>query len=65
MLDGPGTLLGTDAAARLLGLLAERSITVVTFAPDDALAAQHDLRLVLEAGGTWSAQPIHTESPVA
>ena len=65
LLEGPGTLLGTDAAARLLGLLEERSITVVTFAPDDALAAHHDLRLVLEAGGTWSAQPIHIESPVA
>ena len=65
LLEGPGTLLGTDAAARLLGLLEARSITVVTFAPDDALAGHHDVRLVLEAGGTWSAQPIHIESPVA
>jgi hypothetical protein len=40
------------------------SITVVTFAPDEALAAHHELRLVLEAGGMWSAQPIHIERPI-
>jgi putative ATP-binding cassette transporter len=64
LLEGPATLLGTDAASHLIGLLHERSITVVTFAPDEALAAHHDLRLVLEAGGTWSTQPIHIERPV-
>jgi len=62
MLEKPDTLLGTDEAARLIGLLAKRSITVVTFASDDALATCHDRRLVLEAGATWSAQPIHRES---
>ena len=64
LLEAPGTLLGTDAAAHLIGLLQEQSITVVTFASDEALAARHDLRLVLEADGKWSAQPIRIESPV-
>jgi putative ATP-binding cassette transporter len=64
LLEEPGTLLGPEAAARMIGLLQERSITVITFAPDDALAARHDLRLVLEAGGTWSVQPLHVERPV-
>ena len=64
LLEGPGTLLGTDAAVHLIGLLQERSPTVVTFAPDEALAAHHDLHLVLQASGMWSAQPIHIERPV-
>ena len=64
LLEGPGTLLGTDAAAHLIELLQERSITVVTFASDEALAAHHDQRLVLEAGGLWSAQSIHIERAV-
>jgi len=63
LLEAPGTLLGTDAAVHLIGLLQERSITVVTFAPDEALAAHHDLRLVLESGGMWNAQSIHVERP--
>jgi putative ATP-binding cassette transporter len=61
VLERPGTLLGTAEAARLMGLLARRSITVVTFAPDDALAACHDQKLVLEAGTTWSIQAIRHE----
>jgi putative ATP-binding cassette transporter len=65
VLEGPGTILGADAARRLIGKLAARSITAVTFASDDALAACHDLRLVLEAGGAWSAQPIRKESCTA
>jgi putative ATP-binding cassette transporter len=59
LLEAPGTLLGTDTAARLLGLLEQRSITVVTFASDESLAAYHDLRLKLDLGGTWSMQPLH------
>jgi putative ATP-binding cassette transporter len=61
VLERPGMLLGTGEAARLIGLLAEHAITVVTFASDDALAACHDQRLVLEAGATWSTQPIQRE----
>jgi vitamin B12/bleomycin/antimicrobial peptide transport system ATP-binding/permease protein len=62
VLEGPGTLLGADAAARFLEELRMRSITAVTFASDDALAAHHDIRLVLETDGTWGMQPIRTES---
>ena len=64
LLEGPGTLLGTDAAVHLIGLLQERSPTVVAFAPDEALAAYHDLHLVLQASGMWNAHPIHIERPV-
>ena len=59
LLEGPATVLGSDAAAHLIGLLQAQKIGVVTFAPDDALASHHELRLVLEAGGTWSTEPIH------
>jgi vitamin B12/bleomycin/antimicrobial peptide transport system ATP-binding/permease protein len=62
VLEGPGTLLGAEAAARFLEELRTRSITAVTFASDDALAAHHDIRLVLETDGTWGMQPIRTES---
>jgi putative ATP-binding cassette transporter len=61
VLQRPGMLLGTGEAARMIGLLAARSITVVTFALDDALAECHHQRLVLEIGATWSAQPIQRE----
>lgn len=44
VLDSPATLPSASAAARRLGLLAPRIITVVTFAPDDTLANHHDLR---------------------
>jgi vitamin B12/bleomycin/antimicrobial peptide transport system ATP-binding/permease protein len=62
LLDRPSKLLGVDEAARLIGLLARHSITVVTFESDEALSTCHDQRLVLEAGATWSAQPIHRET---
>lgn len=64
LLEDPDTLLGTDVAAHLIELLQERSVTVVTFASDEALAANHNLRLTIEAGGKWSTQPIHIERPV-
>jgi putative ATP-binding cassette transporter len=59
VLESPGTLVGSDMAARLMGLLAKRSIATITFASDDVLAAHHHLHLVLEAGGRWNVQPIH------
>jgi putative ATP-binding cassette transporter len=62
VLDRPATLLGAGTVVRALDLLAARSITVVTFAPDAALAAEHDSRLDLGAGGRWSWQPIDKES---
>jgi len=65
VLERPGTLLGIDEAARLIGLLTRRSITVVTFASDEALSACHDQRLVLGTGATWSVQPIHRETYTA
>jgi hypothetical protein len=61
VLERPGALLGTEEAARVIELLARRSITVVTFAPDDALAACHDQRLVLDSDTTWSAEPVQRE----
>jgi putative ATP-binding cassette transporter len=60
VLDRPATLLGADVAG-ILRLLAERSITTVTFAPDDALAAQHEDRLLLELDASWSVQPIRQQ----
>jgi hypothetical protein len=39
--------------ARVLRALAARSIAYVTFSDSDALAAEHDLVLRLEAGGAW------------
>jgi putative ATP-binding cassette transporter len=65
VLEGPGTLLGVDAAARFLGELATRSITAVTFASDDALASHHDIRLLLETDGTWGAHPIRRDNQTA
>jgi putative ATP-binding cassette transporter len=65
VLDRPGTVVGTDAVAHILDLLATQSITVVTFAPEDTLAADHDLRLVIETDGTWQVQPIRVESRTA
>lgn len=58
VIEEPGTVLGTEAAARFLAEFATRSITAVTFASDDALVAHHDIRLVLESGGGWETQPI-------
>jgi putative ATP-binding cassette transporter len=65
VLEGPATLLGTQGAAQLLSVLEGQSITVVTFAADDALAAHHHLRVVLETDGSWSVRPIHMESRTA
>jgi putative ATP-binding cassette transporter len=62
VLEGPGTLLGTAAAERLLDEIRARSITAVTFASDDALASHHDIRLVLGDEGTWGTQPIRADS---
>jgi putative ATP-binding cassette transporter len=65
VLDRPSTLLGADLVVRALDLLARQSITVVTFAPDAALAAQHDARLELGPGGTWTCQPIERQGDIA
>jgi putative ATP-binding cassette transporter len=62
VLYGPGTVLGAEAGAEILRLLAVQSITLVTFSSDRALASLHDLQLTLDAGGTWSIQPIRMES---
>lgn len=62
VLDRPGTLLPADAVRRVLALLAERSITAVTFAPDASLAPLHDVRLELGADGRWSAVLIQREN---
>jgi hypothetical protein len=40
--------------ARVLHMLTARSITYVTFSDPDALAAEHDGVLCLEAGGAWN-----------
>jgi putative ATP-binding cassette transporter len=65
VLERPGVLVGSAEAARLIGLLAERGITVVTFAPDDALADCHDQRLFLQADQTWSIQAMRREDLTA
>lgn len=65
LLDRPGTVLDADAVAGALDLLADRSITVVTFAADMALAAHHDARLELASDGTWTWEPIRKEGAAA
>ena len=57
LLDRPGTILHADALGRALDLLCEQSISVVTFAADESLAARHDARLQLARDGTWSWVP--------
>lgn len=52
----PATLLGAALAAYILELLAAQSIAAVTFAADDALAARHDIRLLLDTAGAWRVQ---------
>jgi hypothetical protein len=47
----------------LIALLQAQSITVVTFASDEAVASHHDLRLLIESDGTWRVQPIRIERP--
>jgi len=46
-------VLSAGDMARVLQALAARSIAYVTFSDSDALAAEHDLVLRLEAGGAW------------
>jgi putative ATP-binding cassette transporter len=58
VLDRPTTLLGAEAAARALDLLAARSITAITFAADASLADRHDARLDIGDGGTWTFRPV-------
>jgi putative ATP-binding cassette transporter len=58
LLDRPATVLPLEAVVRALDLLAEHSIGVVTFAPDTALAPQHDRLLELAEDGTWTWRPI-------
>jgi putative ATP-binding cassette transporter len=65
VLDRPATLLDPETVVRVLELLAARSITPITFAPDAALAAQHDARLELGPGGRWDWQPPRKESRIA
>ncbi|AMO22594.1 ABC transporter ATP-binding protein/permease [Ramlibacter solisilvae] len=65
VLDRPSKLLGVDETARLIRLLATRSITVVTFESDEALSTCHDQCLTLEAGATWSAHSVHRETYTA
>ena len=43
-----------EAMAGVLHTLTARSITYVTFSDSDALAAEHDVVLCLEAGGAWN-----------
>jgi putative ATP-binding cassette transporter len=57
LLDRPGTVLDADTVGRALDLLGEQSISVVTFAADESLAARHDARLELASDGTWSWVP--------
>jgi len=61
LLDRPGAVLDADSVARALDLLSDRSITVVTFAADMALAARHDARLELASDGRWTWEPIRKE----
>jgi putative ATP-binding cassette transporter len=65
VLDRPGTVVGTEAVKQVLNLLAAQSITVVTFAPEGTLAADHDQRLVIETDGSWHLQPARAESRIA
>lgn len=65
VLEAPDTLLGATATARFFRELAARSVTAVTFASNDALAAHHDVRLLLETDGTWRTQAIQRDSRTA
>ncbi len=65
LLDRPGTVLDADAVSRALDLLGEQSTSVVTFAPDEALAARHDARLELTTDGKWTWLPRRREGATA
>jgi putative ATP-binding cassette transporter len=59
VLDRPATLVPTGTVERVLDVLAEQSITVVTFAPDATLATRHDVELELLEDGRWTVERIH------
>jgi putative ATP-binding cassette transporter len=65
VLDRPETVLGTEAVARALDLLAEQAIAVVTFSNEPALADRHDARIALAADGSWSFEPLHRATETA
>jgi putative ATP-binding cassette transporter len=65
VLNRPGAVIGNEAVPQILDLLQKQSITVVTFAPKDTHAADHERRLVIESDGTWQEQPIHAEADTA
>ena len=65
VLDRPTTLLGAEVGLRALDLLAAKSITVITFGADGALAARHDARLELTATGAWTWRPIERKEATA
>ena len=65
LLDRPATLLGADAVARALALLAAHGITAITFAPDAQLASRHDVFVEVADDGTWTWRPIHEDSHAA
>lgn len=61
LLDRPGTVLDPEAMARAFNLLAQRSITVMTFESTPELAAHHDARLELASDGSWTWERIALE----
>jgi putative ATP-binding cassette transporter len=65
LLDRPGTVLDDDAVGRALDLLRDQSISVVTFAREEALAARHDGRLDLMSDGKWSWVPPRARQELA
>jgi len=58
LLDRPGNVLDLDAVTRALDLLAQRSITAITFESAPELAAFHDMRLELASDGSWKLERI-------
>ena len=46
--------IGAAETARVLRILAARSVTYVTFAESDALASEHDAVLELKDEGKWT-----------
>jgi putative ATP-binding cassette transporter len=65
VLDRPETVLGAEAVGRALDFMADRAITIVTFASEPALADRHDALIALAADGSWSFEPIHQASATA